>query len=183
VPDFDDKHLVLVVDSILLLGAAVGIADGEWTAGEAKAPMKMFERAVATSRSNLVRNSLFYFHDRQNTWMSYSLQDPVVKKATESILEASRTGSGNQTLAQKYYKPVAKKAGTMLKQHAKEDRIRVVLLAWMVGLATVESDRPFFGNKRTEVEMNTLTGCAEDLAAAAGCSLSQCLAFGDVEKG
>ena len=81
--------LQLLVDAALLLSAAVGVVDGKWNAKEAKAPMKMFERVVATSRSTLVREALFYFHDRERDWMGLSMKNPIVAEVTGLLLPAS----------------------------------------------------------------------------------------------
>ena len=39
---YPEEDLTLVVDSILLLGAAVGIADGAWTKGGGRCPTETF---------------------------------------------------------------------------------------------------------------------------------------------
>ena len=179
---YPEEDLTLVVDSILLLGAAVGIADGAWTKGEAGAPLKLFERAVAASRSDLVRQSLFFFHDHQENWMSYSTS-PITREANKQIMQATASNTGSRLLSRAIYKPVAKIAGIMLKRYDMHDRMRVVALAWTAGLATVESDRPFFGSKRTDNEMGALAECAEDLAISAETTLRDCLDFVDAERG
>jgi hypothetical protein len=69
VDSYSDEELSLVVDAALLVNAAVGIADGEWTRKEAGASGRAFERVIATSRSHLIRDALMFFHARENAWL------------------------------------------------------------------------------------------------------------------
>jgi hypothetical protein len=169
--------LQLLVDAALLLSAAVGVVDGKWNAKEAKAPMKMFERVVATSRSTLVREALFYFHDRERVWMGLSMKNPIVAEVTGLLLPASAAQMGTAYLAVTAYGPLADAAGTMLRPYPLEERQRAISMIWMVGLATAEADGPLFGRKASDEELAVLDKCVQRIAKAAGTTLEDAIAF------
>jgi len=180
---YAEEELSLVVDAALLMNAAVGIADGEWTRKEAEASGKAFERITATSRSHLIRDALMYFHDNENAWMQLSRSPKELQGAMMNLVGTAQAKNGTPAKARKFYKPVADAVGTMLKEHPMPDRMRVVVFVWYVGLSTASADGPFFGDKVSATERAVVEDCSSDLAIAAGTTLRECLSFTEAEKG
>ena len=178
-----EEQFSLVVDAALLMNAAVGIADGEWTRKEAGASGRAFERIIATSRSHLIRDALMYFHDRENAWMQLSRSPIELQEAMMKLVETARAKNGTPAKARQFYKPVAEAVGEMLREHPMPDRMRVVAFVWYVGLATASADGPFFGDKVSDTESAVIENCSSDLAISAGTILRECLAFVETEKG
>ncbi len=183
VDSYSDEKLSLVVDAALLVNAAVGIADGEWTRKEAGASGRAFERVIATSRSHLIRDALMFFHARENAWLQLSRSPKELREAMKKLVDTARAKNGTPTKARKFYKPVADAVGAMLTGHPMPDRMRVVGFVWYVGLATASADGPFFGDKVSDVESTVIEDCSSDLAIAAGVTLRECLAFMEAEQG
>ena len=183
VESYSDEELSLVVDAALLVNAAVGIADGEWTRKEAGASGRAFERIIATSRSHLIRDALMFFHARENTWIQLSCSPIELQDAMKQLVDTARAKNGTPAKARKIYKPVADAVGAMLKEQPMPDRMRVVGFVWYVGLATASADGPFFGEKVSDDERAVLENCASDLAIAAGTTLRECLEFIDTLRG
>jgi hypothetical protein len=183
VAPYTDKELSLVVDAALLVNAAVGIADGEWTRKEAGASNRAFERVIATSRSHLIRDALMFFHSRESAWLQLSRSPKELREAMKKLVDTARARNGTPAKARKFYKPVADAVGAMLTGHPMPDRMRVVGFVWYVGLATASADGPFFGEKVSDVESTVIEDCSSDLASAAGVTLRECLAFMEAEQG
>ncbi len=180
---YTDVQLSLVVDAALLVNAAVGISDGEWTRKEAGASGRAFERIIATSRSHLIRDALMYFHARESAWIELSRSPNEVQEAMVRLVETARAKTGTPAKARKLYKPVADAVGAMIKDQPASDRMRVIGFVWYVGLATASADGPFFGEKVSDAETTAIENCSSDLAVAAGTSLRECLAFVEAQQG
>jgi hypothetical protein len=180
---YTDEQLSLVVDAALLMNAAIGIADGEWTRKEAGASGRAFERIVATSRSHLIRDALMYFHDREDAWIQLSRSPHELQEAMMKLVQTAQAKNGTPALARQLYKPVADAVGAMLKEQPASDRMRVIGFVWYVGLATASADGPFFGEKVSAAESVAIENCSSDLAIAAGTSLRESLAFVEEETG
>ena len=143
----------LLAEFLLAVNSEVAFADGRMTAKEANVE-PIFQRIVATSRGDLVRQALFHLHDDYDR-----LGAALTARAASSGQWLTSYGWATSRLA-----PVA----DVLAQVDPDEARRYLMAVWFIGVATAEADGPLFGPKISREERETIDAIAVPLAARLG---------------
>lgn len=143
----------LLAEFLLAVNSEVAFADGRMTAKEADVE-PIFQRILARSRGDLIRQALFHLHDNYDR-----LGGALADEAASSGQRLASYGYATSRL-----KPVAD-----VLAHVDQDEARRYLMAvWFTGVATAEADGPFFGPKMSPEERESVDAIVLPLAAYLG---------------
>ena len=153
--DLGPEERDLLAEFLLAVNSEVAFADGRMTAKEANVE-PFFQRIVARSRGDLIRQALFHLHDQYDR-LGRGLAD-----------EAASSGQGLASYG--YATSRLEAVADLLASVDLEEGRRYLMAVWFTGVATAEADGPFFGPKMSPEEREGVDAIVLPLAAHLGYS-------------